>query len=172
MPVHQVLALEAGVVGQAELPQRQFEMRLLGFVRVQADRHQDEVGEAVAQRQRIAAGLANFWVYPAMGVFEMLAFFPLVVVGFVWGRRGIFGDVNGNSRMLRGWAILAAVVIAAVGIPWGCAEIGALEPRWATGLNATNELAGMLTGPGILAAIALACRPLQSRIDASGTPSS
>ena len=45
MPVHQVLALQAGVVGQAELPQRQFEMRLLGFVRVQADRHQDEVGE-------------------------------------------------------------------------------------------------------------------------------
>ncbi|MCZ9291134.1 DUF418 domain-containing protein [Corynebacterium lehmanniae] len=118
---------------------------------------------------RIAAGLTNFWVYPAMGVIEMLAFFPLVVVGFVWGRRGIFGDVDGNSRMLRGWAILAAVVIAAVGIPWGCAEIGALEPRWATGLNATNELVGMLTGPGILAAISLACRPLQSRINASGS---
>ena len=102
-------------------------------------------------------------------VIEMLAFFPLVVVGFVWGRRGIFGDVDGNSRMLRGWAILAAVVIAAVGIPWGCAEIGAREPRWATGLNATNELVGMLTGPGILAAISLACRPLQSHINASSS---
>ena len=118
---------------------------------------------------RIAAGLANFWVYPAMGVIEMLAFFPLVVVGFVWGRRGLFGDVVGNARMLRGWALLAAVVIPALGIPWGCGEIGALGPGWAAGFNAANEVAGMLTGPGILAAIALACRPLQSRIDASGT---
>lgn len=119
--------------------------------------------------ERIAAGLANFWVYPAMGVIEMLAFFPLVVVGFVWGRRGVFGDIDGNSQMLRGWAILAAVVIAAIGIPWGCAEIGALGPGWATGLTAANGLVGMLTGPGILAAISLACRPLQSRINASGT---
>ena len=115
---------------------------------------------------RMAAGLANFWVYPAMAVIEMLAFFPLVVVGFIWGRRGVFGDVQGNARMLRGWAVLAAVLIPALGIPWGCGEIGALGPGWAAGFNATNEVVGMLTGPGILAAIALACQKTQLLIDA------
>ena len=45
MPVHQVLALGMRVVRQAELPQRQFEMRFLRVVRVEADGHQDEVGQ-------------------------------------------------------------------------------------------------------------------------------
>ncbi len=43
MAIHQVFALGVGIVGQAQLPQRQLEMRFLGVVRVETHGHQNEV---------------------------------------------------------------------------------------------------------------------------------
>src|SRR5690606_41298782 len=43
MAIHQVFALGVGIVGQAQLPQRQLEMRFLGVVRVETYGHQNEV---------------------------------------------------------------------------------------------------------------------------------
>src|SRR5690606_19058093 len=45
--VHQVLAVQAGLVRQAELPERQLEVRLLGVERVQADGHENEIGQVL-----------------------------------------------------------------------------------------------------------------------------
>ncbi|MOA16827.1 hypothetical protein D3C78_1370580 [compost metagenome] len=56
MAGHQVFTEGVGVVIQAQLPQRQFEMRFLGVVRVEADGNQDEVvacGGALAEVQDV-----------------------------------------------------------------------------------------------------------------------
>ncbi|MNN50495.1 hypothetical protein D3C81_1650850 [compost metagenome] len=53
---HQVFTVGGGVVVQAQFPQRQFEMGLLGGMRVEADGHQDEiaaVGRALAEVQDV-----------------------------------------------------------------------------------------------------------------------
>ena len=75
---------------------------------------------------RMANGLHNAPFMLFIPCIEVLSFFPLVVIGFVWGRGGVFGDVGSNRRMLTAWAVLAWVVIVGFGIAWGCAEIGAL----------------------------------------------
>ncbi|MNX68804.1 hypothetical protein D3C86_1000020 [compost metagenome] len=64
MAVHQVFALGAGVVRQTHFPQRQFEVRLLHVMRIEADRHQDEiaaVGAAFAEVQNVVVpGVVDF----------------------------------------------------------------------------------------------------------------
>jgi len=118
--------------------------------------------------ERMSNGISVVMMYPALAAIEMMSFLPLVIVGFIWGRRKVFGDLPANRTMFRAWALLAAVLIPAIGIPWGFAEIGVLGPGWAAGLTDANHSLGLLTGPGILAAIALVCQPLQTRIDAGG----
>src|SRR5690606_11042008 len=44
---HQVLTVQGGFVRQAELPQRNLELALLGMERVQADGHQHEFGQVL-----------------------------------------------------------------------------------------------------------------------------
>ena len=115
---------------------------------------------------RMVNGLHNAPFMLFIPCIEVPSFFPLVVIGFVWGRGGVFGDVGGNRRMLTAWAVLAWVVIVGFGVAWGCTEIGALPEVWSPGFSAANQVIGMLTGPGILATIALVCQRTQLLLDA------
>ena len=45
MAIHQVFTLQVGIVRQAQLPQRQLEVRFLGVMRIDADGDQDEVAQ-------------------------------------------------------------------------------------------------------------------------------
>lgn len=114
---------------------------------------------------RMVSGLHNAPFMLLIPCIEVLSFFPLVVLGFVWGRRGVFGDVPSHRRMLTAWAVVACVVIVGFGGAWGCAETGLLPEAWSGGFSAANQVVGALTGPGILATVALACEKTQVLID-------
>ena len=64
--------------------------------------------------------------------------------------------------------MLGAVVALGIGVPWGLAGIGVLDPRFETPLYVMNQALGAVTGPAILAAIALAANGAQQRMTANG----
>jgi len=97
--------------------------------------------------------------------FAVLGVLPLVMIGFLWGRQGVFRNIDKHSRKLWVWTAVAAAVILLVGVPWGLSGIGVLPGEWNMSLTMLNQGLGMLTGPGILAAIMLALRPVQRTID-------
>lgn len=96
---------------------------------------------------------------------QALIFLPLLLLGFVAARRGVFTDVRSHRRSLLTWVGLGVAVILLVGLPWGLAEIGVLPVTLAPALQMINTGLGMLTGPAIIAAIALLSQPLQDRIN-------
>lgn len=105
---------------------------------------------------------------------QMLAFqpftvpglIPLVLIGFVWGRKGVVGDVDKHATMLRAWVGVGAAVVLLVGLPWGLSAIGVLPTDWEIPLILFNQAFGVLTGPAILALVLLAMAPVQRRLNA------
>lgn len=91
---------------------------------------------------------------------------PLMIIGFVWARRGVLADLDAHATLLRRWVAVTVAVILLVGLPWGLAAVGVLPGNLEAFFSVLNGGVGMLTGPGILAAFALACRGIQERIDA------
>ena len=86
---------------------------------------------------------------------------PVMLVGFVWARRGTLA--GGHRRELWIWTAITAAIILFIGLPWGLAASGFIDPALGGSLNAANSCIGMLTGPGIVAATTLALEPLQRR---------
>lgn len=86
---------------------------------------------------------------------------PVMLVGFVWARRGTLA--GGHRRELWIWTAITAAIILFIGLPWGLAASGFIDPALGGPLNAANSCIGMLTGPGIVAATTLALEPLQRR---------
>ena len=80
----------------------------------------------------------------------------LSLIGFVWARDGVLTDVNEHARTLWIWVAVAVAVVVAIGIPLGLAQLGILPASTAAFWSILNQSFGMLTGPGILAAFALA----------------
>ncbi|QYH19767.1 DUF418 domain-containing protein [Corynebacterium aquatimens] len=96
---------------------------------------------------------------------------PMVLLGFVWGRSDLMGNVDKHARKLWVWVWVAVAVILLVGLPWGLAAVGVLPRELEIGLFLYNQAFGRLAGPGILAAVILALRPVQRRLAAApGTP--
>lgn len=96
---------------------------------------------------------------------------PMVLIGYVWGRGGLMGNVDEHARKLWVWAWIAVAVILLVGLPWGLSAIGVLPRELEVGLFLYNQAFGRLAGPGILAAVVLAMRPIQRQLaTAPGTP--
>ena len=83
---------------------------------------------------------------------------PLMAIGFVWARRGVLTDVDTHRRLLWTWVAVAAAVILLIGLPWGLSSIGVLPTAWELPLTILNTSFGLLTGPGILALVALLFR--------------
>ncbi|KHO30214.1 membrane protein [Corynebacterium minutissimum] len=107
--------------------------------------------------EQAVALLAHAVSFPFTGVVAL----PVMLVGFVWARRGTLA--GGHKRELWAWTVLALAIILFLGLPWGLSTIGVLDPALAEPLNAANSFIGMLTGPGIVAAATLALEPLQRR---------
>ena len=102
-------------------------------------------------------------------VFPTLSILPLVLLGFVWGRERVMQDVDGYAGRLWAWVIVTVLVILFVGIPFGLSSVGVLPYEWEPGFALLNQALGRLTGPGILAAVMLAMRPVQRRINEGAT---
>lgn len=107
--------------------------------------------------EQAIALLAHAVSLPFTGVTAL----PLMLVGFVWARRGTLG--GGHRRELWAWTLVTLAIILFLGLPWGLSTIGVLDSALAEPLNAANSFIGMLTGPGIVAAATLALEPFQRR---------
>ncbi|MDO5511982.1 DUF418 domain-containing protein [Corynebacterium sp.] len=94
------------------------------------------------------AALASFPITTAM-------LGPLMIIGFVWARRGVLIDAPAHRTLLRSWVAAGAAVILLVGLPWGLAAIGVLPESWELPLMLINTGAGLITGPAALALVAL-----------------
>lgn len=80
---------------------------------------------------------------------------PLVIIGFVWARRGVLIDAAAHRTLLRSWVAVGAAVVLIVGLPWGLAAIGVLPETWEVPFSVINTGVGLLTGPAALALVAL-----------------
>lgn len=117
-------------------------------------------GPAVAgsYAEYVAANAAFLGVTLSTMPVTAMSLLPLMIIGFVWARRGVLTDVAAHGALLRAWVAVAGAVILLVGLPWGLAAVGVLPGEWEQPLNLFNNGVGMLTGPGILALIALLFR--------------
>lgn len=96
---------------------------------------------------------------------EIFMLFPVMIVGYIAARHRVLHRVDHFRRALWIAVGIAAAVVVLVGLPWGLAEIGVLPTTWAAPLSGLNQAFGVLTGPGIVAAIALLVEPLQRSIN-------
>lgn len=96
---------------------------------------------------------------------QQIMLLPLAMLGFIAARHRVLSRVDEFRRVLWAAVLLALAVILLVGLPWGLAETGVLPNSWATTFAVLNQAFGPLTGPGIIAAVALAVQPLQRRLD-------
>ncbi|WJY67540.1 DUF418 domain-containing protein [Corynebacterium auris] len=88
----------------------------------------------------------------------------LVLIGFIWAREGYLVDVDKHRRVLVNWVIVAAAVVILVGLPLGLSAIGVIDPGYELAFSTLNYGWGLLTGPGILAALALVVNPVQKEM--------
>ena len=100
-------------------------------------------------------------VTPIMYLLDVITVLPMVLVGFIAGRRGILENPEPYRRLMRWCAGLAVVVSLGLGIPLGLASIGVIggEPAWFT----LNQLVGQLVGPGMIAWVFYIAQWLQRR---------
>lgn len=96
---------------------------------------------------------------------QALMFLPLIILGFVAARRGILTDTRAHRKLLLTWVWVGGAVIVVIGLPWGLSEIGILPTTLAPAFQMINSGLGLLTGPAIVAAVALLSQPLQDRIN-------
>lgn len=107
-------------------------------------------------------------VFSVLGfVFQAFMYLPLMIVGFVAGRAGVLQNIAAHRRLLWTWVGVTIAVVLLIGLPWGLSEIGVLPTSQAGMWFMLNQGFGLLTGPGIVAAAALLCQPLQDRLNAT-----
>lgn len=85
----------------------------------------------------------------------------LVLLGYVWAREGYLQHVGAHRRELWTWVVVGAVICVGIGVPWGLAGAGVIDPVFEQPLFMANLAWGLFTGPGILAALALATNSVQ-----------
>ena len=108
----------------------------------------------------------NFFVAifaPFEAFFVAFTLLPVILLGFIWARRGVLADVDAHRKELVIWAVIAALICLGIGLPWGLAELGIINHELADPLMTANVFLGIFTGPGILAAIALGCNGVQKQ---------
>ena len=96
---------------------------------------------------------------------SMFFYFPVMLLGFVWARKGVLADVNAHRTQLKLWLAVAIVISLGVGLPWGLSAIDVLPSQYEKVLLFLNTCLGAFTGPGILAGLALLLEPVQRRIN-------
>ncbi|WKD61370.1 hypothetical protein CCICO_06750 [Corynebacterium ciconiae DSM 44920] len=137
------------------------------FDSTQASTDTLQLGTGVADSylSQLGVGAFGLVLQPFTLGMELPMLFPLMLVGFVWARRGVLTHPEQHRRTLITAATAAVVVMFGVGLPAGLNAIGVLgdESNAVVWMTINNGL-GVITGPGIVAIIALACAPLQRRI--------
>lgn len=118
----------------------------------------DSLGAYFSTNAQMALGLL------AMQPFAALQLGALSIIGFVWARERVLIDVASHRRTLITWTVIAGLVIVGVGLPWGLSAAGVLPAEWEMPLFVLNQAVGYLTGPGILAALALATDSLHNQV--------
>ena len=103
---------------------------------------------------------------PLFFSFPMLM--PLIILGFVAAQYRILEHPEQHKKMLTIAALVTAAVALLVGLPEGLSQIGVLPTELELGLWFVNYALGPLTGPGIIAIIALAAIPLQRKYGEDG----
>ena len=93
---------------------------------------------------------------------------PLIILGFVAAQYRILEHPEQHKKMLTIAALVTAAVALLVGLPGGLSQIGVLPNELELGLWFVNYALGPLTGPGIIAIIALAAIPLQRKYGEDG----
>lgn len=96
---------------------------------------------------------------------EILMLAPVMIVGYIAARHRVLSRVEEFRRPLWVAVGIALAVAVCIGLPWGLAEIGVLPSSWAAVFSGLNQAFGVLTGPGIVASIALLVQPLQKRVN-------
>ena len=90
--------------------------------------------------------------------------FALALIGMVWARERVLFDVHAHRRTLTTWTCIAAAVVLLVGVPWGLSINGVLPAELESVFYVLNQGFGFLTGPGIIAGLALATEHLHNRV--------
>lgn len=119
----------------------------------------DTFGQFVRENAVDVAGTILLYVIVAF------PFFPLMLIGFTWARRGVLAHVEQHRRELSIWAGVLAAIVLAVGVPWGLAALDVVPEKYGTALFFLNMCVGPLTGPGILAELALLLDAVQKRTE-------
>ncbi|MCG7297256.1 DUF418 domain-containing protein [Corynebacterium afermentans] len=96
--------------------------------------------------------------------FIVIELFALALIGMVWARERVLFDVHAHRRTLTTWTCIAAAVVLLVGVPWGLSINGVLPSELEPVFYMLNQGFGFLTGPGIIAALALATEHLHNRV--------
>ena len=121
-----------------------------------------------------AAYFADNALWAFVFLFNAVAALPyllgVMLIGFLWAREGVLADVDAHRRTLLVWAGLTLAVILLIGIPWGLAAIGVFNENVENVFMALNTGFGTITGPGILAIIALATNRLRNNVPAALYP--
>ncbi|AZA13734.1 DUF418 domain-containing protein [Corynebacterium choanae] len=130
--------------------------------------------EGGAEHPQFAASYAEYFrenlAFLAVGLtalpVEALMVMPVILVGFVAGRRSLLRNAAQHTTLLWWTVVIGGVVGLATAIP----QIWII---WTDGdqtlmdiLSVVNAQTGFATGPAIVAGIALACIPLQRIADA------
>ncbi|QGU07581.1 hypothetical protein COCCU_08285 [Corynebacterium occultum] len=122
-------------------------------------------GDPQTYAENLQLGLFSLGLGLLVFPFQLMTFLPLMLLGFVAARRGIHRNTGAHLRLLWIWVGVGVAVVLVIGLPWGLAEIGVLPTGLAAGLRLINLGLGLLTGPAIIASIALVCQPLQERLN-------
>lgn len=96
--------------------------------------------------------------------FAVLQLLSLGLIGYVWARERVLIDVHAHRRTLITWSVITGLIVLCVGLPWGLAAAGVLPDEWELPLFVLNQALGYLTGPGILAILALATDSLHNEV--------
>lgn len=96
--------------------------------------------------------------------FAVVQLLALAIIGYVWAREQVLIDVHAHRRTLITWSVIAGLIVLCVGLPWGLAAAGVLPDEWELPLFVLNQALGYLTGPGILALLALATHELNNQV--------
>ncbi|MDO5030954.1 MAG: DUF418 domain-containing protein [Corynebacterium sp.] len=100
---------------------------------------------------------------------QMFSYLPVMLIGFVWARKGVLDDVDAHRPTLIRWLVAALIIAFGVGIPLGLSSIGVLPAGKFPAYMVVNSFAGAFTGPGILAGLALILQPLQRKLNEGAT---
>lgn len=129
----------------------------------------DPSGASESYMGQLKLGLVMLVSAPISAVFQLIYLFPLMLIGMVWARHGVLHNPREHRPVLYGALGLAGAVVLFIGVPTGLVAVGLMGNTEQLTLWVTlNEVFGVLTGPGIVALVALASVPLQRRIERAG----